>query len=144
MPVSEHYVLGDFAGKDDWVGGKKYMFLSTRLVEKLERLTTMLHASGYKCERIPLLSAYRSPLLNSEIGNKTTLSRPTYGDAADMIVTDYNGDGKADKADAEILMAAVTKLDKETSLVGGASIYRPNGAHGYFIHTDTRGQLIRW
>lgn len=143
-PVSEHYRLGDFAGKDNWVGGHKYLFLEPRMVEKLETLIATLKSEGYHVNKIPLLSAYRSPFLNEDIGNKTTLSRHTYGDAADMIVGDYNGDGRADRRDADILMAAVTKLDKETPLVGGASLYKPNGAHGYFIHTDTRGTLVRW
>ncbi|MDB5098867.1 MAG: hypothetical protein JWM80_3288 [Cyanobacteria bacterium RYN_339] len=144
MPVSEHYKLGDFAGKDNWVGGHKYLMVQPRVVEKLERIIMTLHAEGYPCGKLELMSAYRSPFLNEDIGNTTTLSRHTYGDAVDMLVPDLNKDGKSDKADAGIMMAAITKLDKAGILTGGGSIYAPNGAHGFFIHTDTRGALVRW
>lgn len=143
-PVSAHYKLRDFAGKDEAVGGKKYIFIEPKLVEKLERLTEKLQVSGYSCPKIELMSAYRSPWLNAAIGNETTLSRHTYGDAADMIVGDYNRDGRADKADATVLWNAVNDLDNTTRLTGGAGWYNPNGAHGYFIHTDTRGVAARW
>lgn len=142
--VSQHFKLGDFAGKDAWVGGKKYLFLEPKLVEKLERVIVTVNGLGGRCQGLELLSAYRSPALNSRIGNETTLSRHTYGDAADIICADYTGDGVNDRKDAELLMAAITKLDRETHLVGGASIYRPGSGHGYFVHTDTRGALVRW
>ncbi|MFN3430193.1 MAG: hypothetical protein ACK46X_09575 [Candidatus Sericytochromatia bacterium] len=144
VPVSEHYKLRDFAGKDAFVGGKKYLFVEPKLVEKLERLIDSMQSSGYACSKLELMSAYRSPWLNAAIGNQTSLSRHTYGDAADMIVSDFNRDGRADKADATILWKTVDKLDKETALTGGAGWYNPTGGHGYFIHTDTRGSAVRW
>lgn len=143
-PVSQHFKLGDFAGKDNWVNGKKYLFLEPKLVEKLERIIVTVRGLGGRCDGLELLSAYRSPSLNRRIGNETSLSRHTYGDAADIVCQDFTGDGKNDRADAELLMAAITKLDRETNLVGGGSIYRPGYGHGYFVHTDTRGVLVRW
>jgi uncharacterized protein YcbK (DUF882 family) len=143
-PVSEHYKLRDFAGKDAFVNGKKYLFVEPRLVEKLERLIDTMQASGYAVKKLELMSAYRSPWLNRAIGNTTSLSRHTYGDAADMIVSDFNRDGRADKQDATILWQIVDQLDHQTSLTGGAGWYNPNSAHGYFIHTDTRGAAVRW
>lgn len=144
VPLSRHYKLREFQGKDAFVGGKKYLFVEPRLVEKLERLIVTLNAAGYPCEKLELMSAYRSPALNRAIGNVTSLSRHTYGDAADMICQDFNRDGKNDYLDAQILLAAVTKLDKETDLTGGAHLYPPTPGHGYFVHTDTRGTLVRW
>ena len=142
--VSRHYKLRDFAGKDSWVDGKKYLFLEPRLVEKLERLIVTLNAAGYPSGKLELMSAFRSPWLNRAIGNRTSLSRHTYGDAADMICQDFNRDKKNDALDAQILLAAITKLDKETDLTGGACLYPPTPGHGYFVHTDTRGTLVRW
>lgn len=142
--VSQHYNLKDFQGKDNAVGGRKYLFLDSRLVEKLERLIVALDAQPHRQKKIPLMSAYRSPYLNRAIGNTTSLSRHTYGDAADMIVQDLNRDGRTDGKDARLLFAAVAKLDHETDLIGGGAIYPPNGAHGYFVHTDTRGSIARW
>lgn len=144
LPVSAHYTLGDFAGKDAWVNGHKFLFLRPKLVEKLETIIRTINAEGYHADKIELLSGYRSPWLNAEIGNTTTLSRHTYGDAADMIVADFNGDGVVDRADADILWNVVNKIDHTTDLTGGAGMYMPNGAHGYFIHTDTRGFIARW
>lgn len=144
IPLSRHYRLKDFQGKDAAVSGRKYMFVDERLVEKLERLIDALSAqTGYE-RKIPLMSAFRSPYLNKAIGNTTSLSRHTYGDAADMIVQDFNRDGRADAKDAHILFAAVARLDHETNLTGGAAIYPPNSAHGYFVHTDARGSIARW
>jgi hypothetical protein len=144
LPVSAHYRLGDFQGKDAFVGGRKYMFLDTRLVEKLERLHEVLRADGYRCEKLRVMSGYRSPWLNRAIGNRTALSRHTYGDAADMVVQDHDGSGRVTRRDAEILLAAATRLDRETDLTGGGAIYPPTGGHGWFVHTDTRGKVVRW
>lgn len=143
-PISEHYKLRDFAGKDAWVKGKKYLFIEPRLVEKLERATDLLQAGGFKCGKLELMSAYRSPWLNAAIGNTTKLSRHTYGDAGDVHAQDFNRDGRVSMADAKILMDILQQLDETTHLTGGLSLYNPNSAHGYFIHTDTRGVMARW
>lgn len=143
-PISRHYKLGDFAGKDSWVGGKKYLFIDTQLVEKLERAVDMLNAKGFKAGKLELMSAYRSPWLNAAIGNRTSLSRHTYGDAADVLTQDFNRDGKLDLADALILKETFDQLDKVGHLTGGLSLYNPNSAHGYFVHTDARGVAARW
>lgn len=144
VPVSRHYKLRDFAGKDSFVNGRKYMFVQPKMVEKLERIIDTINAEGYRSGKIELMSAYRSPYLNASIGNDTTLSRHTYGDAADMLAADFNGDGRVDRTDGQILFGAADKLDRTTSLTGGGSLYNPNGAHGYFVHTDTRGFIARW
>ncbi|HEY9722050.1 MAG TPA: D-Ala-D-Ala carboxypeptidase family metallohydrolase [Oscillatoriaceae cyanobacterium] len=144
LPVSQHYTLGDFAGKDSWVNGHKFLFLRPKLVQKLETIISTINAEGYHAGKIDLLSGYRSPWLNADIGNTTTLSRHTYGDAADMIVADFNGDGRVNRTDAEILWNVVNKIDHTTKLTGGAGFYNPTSAHGYFIHTDTRGFIARW
>lgn len=144
VPLSSHYTVGDFQGKDGAVAGKKYLFVEPRLVEKLERLIATLNGAGYPCGKLEIMSGFRSPQLNKAIGNVTSLSRHTYGDAADVLAQDFNRDGKVDVVDGQILLAAVTKLDKETDLVGGASLYSPGSGHGYFVHTDTRGSLVRW
>lgn len=143
-PLSTHYKVRDFAGKDAAVNGRKYLFINPRLVEKLERITEGIREAGYQTGKLELMSAYRSPWLNAAIGNKTTLSRHTYGDAADIVASDFNRDGKVDRTDANILMGVIDKLDRTSDLVGGMSLYPPNSAHGYFIHTDTRGTAARW
>lgn len=142
--ISRHYKLGDFQGKDSWAGGKKYLFVNAQLVEKLERAIDSLHAKGFAAGKLELMSAYRSPWLNAAIGNTTSLSRHTYGDAADVLAQDFNRDGKVDLADALILKQTFDQLDGVGHLTGGLSLYNPNAAHGYFVHTDTRGYMARW
>lgn len=144
LRLSEHYKAGDFAGKDTAVGGKKYLFINPKLVEKLERATDMLRARGYAVSKLEVMSAYRSPWLNRAIGNTTTLSRHTYGDAADVHAVDFNRDGRMDRADADILAGVFDELDRTTDLTGGLHLYPPTPAHGYFVHTDTRGASARW
>lgn len=144
VPVSTHYKVRDFAGKDGFVNGKKYLFIEPRLVEKLERGIEALKHAGYRARKLELMSAYRSPYLNGAIGNTTTLSRHTYGDAADVLASDFDGNGRVDRKDGQILFSTFDKLDRETGLTGGASLYPPTSAHGYFVHTDTRGHAARW
>lgn len=141
--LSRHFTLGQFETKD---GNRpeKYMFVSPRLIEKLERIVDALNAEGYKANGLRIMSGYRTPAYNAAIGNKTTLSRHTYGDAADVLADDWDGDGKITKADAQILYRIADRLDRETHLKGGLSLYPPNSAHGWFVHIDTRGKASRW
>jgi uncharacterized protein YcbK (DUF882 family) len=141
--VSRHFTLGQFETKDG-KRDEKYMFLSPRLITKLERIIDELHADGYKANGLRIMSGYRTPAYNSGIGNKTSLSRHTYGDAADILADDWNRDGKITEADAKILYRIADRLDRTTDLKGGLSLYKPTSAHGWFVHVDTRGKASRW
>ncbi len=138
--LSEHFKLSDFLCK----GHKGVVSVSPRIVAKLESLIGTLGHDGYKVGTLRLLSAYRTPGYNRAIGNVTSRSRHIHGDAADVLADDFNGDGRIDRSDARILMAAVDKLDKDPTYRGGASMYPPSGGHGWFVHTDTRGTAVRW
>lgn len=141
--VSRYFTLGQFETKD----GKrdaKYMFLSTRLVTKLEAIVDALNDQGYEADGLRIMSGYRTPAYNAGIGNKTSLSRHTYGDAADILADDWNRDGKITQADAKILYQIADRLDRTTDLTGGLSLYKPNSAHGWFVHVDARGKASRW
>ncbi len=141
--VSRHFTLGQFETKD---GNRpeKYMFLSPRLITKLERIVDALNADGYPANGLRIMSGYRTPAYNSGIGNKTSLSRHTYGDAADILADDWNRDGQITRADAQILYRIADRLDRTTELKGGLSLYKPTSAHGWFVHVDTRGKASRW
>ena len=141
--VSKHFTLGQFETKDG-KRAEKYMFLDTRLVTKLERIVKELNSQGYKASGLRIMSGYRTPAYNSGIGNKTSLSRHTYGDAADILADDWNRDGTITKADAQILYRIADRLDRTTDLTGGLSLYEPNSAHGWFVHVDARGKASRW
>lgn len=142
-PVGRSFKLGQFAVKDS-PRDEKYMMLSPRLIEKLERIVDTLNDQGYSARSLRIMSGYRTPAYNSGIGNKTTLSRHTYGDAADVLADDWDRDGAITRKDAQILYRVADKLDRGTDLTGGLSLYQPNGSHGWFVHVDTRGKLARW
>jgi len=143
MPVSRSFTLGQFAVKDG-ARREKYMFLSPRLIEKLERVIDELNAAGYHARGLRIMSGYRTPAYNEGIGNKTTLSRHTYGDAADVLADDWDGDGRITEKDARILYDIADRLDRTTNLTGGLSLYHPTASHGWFVHIDARGHLARW
>lgn len=138
--LSAHFTINDFLCKGD----KSLVAVSPKLVAKLESLIGTLRNDGYQAGKLRLLSGFRTPGYNRSIGNRTSHSRHIHGDAADVLADDFNRDGAIDKRDAQILMAAVTKLDTSATFRGGASVYPPNGSHGWFVHTDTRGKAARW
>lgn len=142
-PVSRSFRLSQFAVKDG-PRSEKYMMLSPRLLEKLERIVAALNDQGYSARSLRIMSGYRTPAYNAGIGNKTSLSRHTYGDAADVLADDWDRDGAITKRDAQILYRIADKLDRSTALKGGLSLYQPNSSHGWFLHVDARGKLARW
>lgn len=141
--LSRHFTLGQFEAKDGR-HDEKYMFVSSRLIAKLERIVEELNAQGYEADGLRIMSGYRTPAYNAGIGNKTSLSRHTYGDAADILADDWNRDGAITRADAQILYRIADRLDRTTELAGGLSLYEPTSAHGWFVHVDTRGKASRW
>lgn len=141
--VSPSFTLGQFAVKDG-ARSEKYMFLDPRLLEKLERVVEALRAQGYVAPTLRIMSGYRTPAYNEGIGNKTSLSRHTYGDAADVLADDWDGDGDISQKDAQLLFRMADKLDQTTELTGGLSLYPPTSEHGWFVHIDARGRAARW
>ena len=76
-----------------------------------------------------------------------------YGDASDVFVDndgdgrmdDLNGDGRIDYRDAQVIVAAVERVEESFgSLVGGAGVYKATADHGPFAHIDARGDRVRW
>lgn len=76
-----------------------------------------------------------------------------FGDASDVFVDndgdgrmdDLNGDGRIDYRDAQVIVAAVERVEESfSSLIGGAGAYRATAVHGPFAHIDARGVRERW
>lgn len=154
VPVSPHFVLGDFLAKQasTW---PKYVALSPELLIKLERLLEAVNEAGVPASDLTVMSGYRTPAYNAAIGNTTVYSRHLYGDAADVFVDedgdgrmdDLTGDGVVDQADAEWLAALADGVEAEphnAQLVGGVGVYGPAPHRGPFVHLDTRGSAVRW
>ncbi len=152
--VSPHFRLAQFVGKQE-SDYPKYLVLRTRLLLKLETVLEELRERGIDADTLFVMSGYRTPFYNAAIGNTTTYSRHSYGDAADVFVDldddgrmdDINGDGKADLGDALLIYGMVEELSKDTwfqPFEGGLGIYPPNPRFGPMVHMDTRGEKARW
>lgn len=154
MYVSEHFQLKNFLTKNQWDVWPKYIALDLRLIDKLELVMQELNAMGIRADRMHVMSGFRTPDYNGPGGDgRASLSRHTYGDAADVWVDnddngymdDLNGDGRIDVNDAAVIRHAVDRIERRfPDLVGGTGIYSANSAHGPFIHIDTRGTRARW
>ncbi len=153
--VSEHFQLADFLTHDQQNVWPKYLVLREPLLDKLELVLDDLRAHGYRADRLHVMSGFRTPQYNQSGGDpsgRAERSRHQYGDAADVwvengsgVMADLNGDGRIDTRDAAVLAAAAERVEQaHPELVGGVGIYRGTGAHGPFVHIDTRGQRARW
>ena len=156
MPVSEHFLLGNFLTKGQVDVWPKYVVMSPHLLDKLELTLQQLESEGHPVHNVGIISGFRTPSCNAHGGNtegRGSLSRHLYGDAMDFYIDnggnqtmdDLNGDGRIDVRDARVLAAAADVVEKShPSLIEGIGIYPPTGAHRGFVHIDTRGYRARW
>jgi hypothetical protein len=153
--VSEHFTLADFLTHDQQAVWPKYLVLHESLVDKLELVLAELKSQGYDAKALHVMSGFRTPQYNESGGDpsgRAELSRHQYGDAADVWVengagrmADLNGDGRINASDAAIVARAAERVEQtHPDLIGGVGIYRATGAHGPFVHIDTRGYRARW
>lgn len=152
--VSPRFKLGQFRCKQ--AGGyPAYLVLREQLLLKLELILDKLAGRGIHAETLHVMSGYRTPEYNDDIGNGE-YSRHIYGDAADIFVDqnprdgrmdDLNGDGRTNREDARWLSQLVDEIDNDPAhktLKGGMGIYTSNDYHGPFVHVDVRGFITRW
>ena len=154
--LSAHFRVRDFLTHDQPDVWPKYEVVSLRLVDKLELVLADLRAHGINPEGVYVMSGFRTPQYNRAGGDprgRASLSRHMYGDAADIYIdngatgsmSDLNHDGRVDINDARVILAAVNRVERShPALVGGCGLYGGNGAHGPFVHIDTRGYAARW
>ena len=154
--LSPHFTLGQLLCKQP--GSPRFAVVSIPLVMKLEAILERVAAAGHEVHTLHVMSAYRTPWYNREIGNTTTLSHHLYGEAADIfvdadgdgIMDDLNRDGRTDVADAQLLSRVVEEVERAERrvlpgiLVGGLKAYRRNQVRGPFVHVDVRGRAARW
>jgi uncharacterized protein YcbK (DUF882 family) len=155
-PLSDHFTLADFLTHDQQNIWPKYLVLDMRLVDKLELVLQDLEEHGMSTNGVHVMSGFRTPQYNVRGGDprgRATLSRHMYGDASDIFIDndgndwmdDLNRDGKLNIKDAEVILAAVDRVEREhPGLVGGAGVYPAESGHGPFIHIDVRGYRARW
>jgi len=116
--VSPHFRLRQFLCKQE---GEypKYLVLDARLLLVLESVLQKVNDTGYRCPTFAIMSGYRTPYYNRAIGNPTTYSRHTLGDAADIFIDaspedgemdDLNRDGVVNFRDSTVLYNIVNKM----------------------------------
>ena len=154
--LSEHFRLRDFLTHDQEGVWPKYLVVDTKLVDKLELVLSDLESRGVRVAGVKVMSGFRTPQYNRGGGNprgRAALSRHMFGDAADIFIDnngdgnmdDLNGDRRVNIRDAQVLQAAVDRVEREhPALVGGCGVYVASGGHGPFTHIDTRGFRARW
>jgi hypothetical protein len=150
--LSPHFELRQFLCKQA-AGYPKYVVLSEALILKLERVIEALDRAGHDVDTLHVMSGYRTPYYNEQIGNVRD-SQHTAGTAADVFVDektdgrmdDLNGDGVVTRDDAIWLFELVDRMDRlpDALFKGGLGDYGSTAAHGPFVHVDVRGRLARW
>ena len=152
-PVSPHFTLGQFLCKQEG-SFPKYLVLREQLVLKLELLLEQFNAAVFRADTFGFISADRTPYYNARLEN-ALYSRHTWGDAADIYLDgdgdgrmdDLDGDGRSGAGDGTFFRDFVEALSDKAwyrPFEGGLGDYKPNAAHGSFVHVDCRGFRARW
>jgi len=156
LQLSEHFRLRDFVTKDQFTVWPKYVVLHESLIDKLELVIDELNAMGHPVHHVQVMSGFRHPFYNQQgvgRGGRADESRHQYGDASDIFVDndrdgtmdDLDGDHRITVRDAEIIIAAVNRVESaHPELIGGMGRYHATHAHGPFVHIDVRGTPARW
>lgn len=152
--VSPHFTLGEFLCKQQPDHWPKFLVLQPPLVIKLELLLEEVNRRGIRTDSLFVMSGYRTPWYNRNLGNGQ-FSRHVWGAAADIFIDttgngrmdDLTGNGKSGLAEARILQRIVQETFADPPsprLVGGLGLYGPRPHRGPFIHVDVRGEQARW
>ena len=150
LAVSKHLRLRHFVTHDDqaevW---PKYVALNPRLLDKLELVFAELEARNTELAssstlEVEVHSGFRTPGHNRRISGAAKDSRHQYGDAADVVV-DANRNGRFDRSDYRLVVAAVEAIERNhPDLAGGLGIYTSRRYSKPYVHIDARGKKSRW
>lgn len=149
LAVSKHLRLRHFVTHDDqaevW---PKYVALNPRLLDKLELVLAELEHSRRDQDvaqlELDVHSGFRTPGHNRFVSGAARDSRHQYGDAADVVV-DANGNGRFDRSDYRLVVAAVEEVERtHPDLAGGLGIYTSGRFSKPYVHIDARGRKSRW
>ncbi len=152
--VSPHFQLGQFLCKQQ-SDFPKYVIIQESLVQKLEVILAEVNRQGFHTASFVIMSGYRTPSYNADLGNGR-YSRHLWGGAADIfidvapndgVMDDLNKDGMINIDDADVLRGLIDRLTAQSpsrSVQGGLSSYKATPYHGPYVHVDARGWKARW
>jgi uncharacterized protein YcbK (DUF882 family) len=151
LSVSKHLKLQDFVTHDEQADvWPKYVALNPRLLDKLELVLTELESQRGTADADPqqmeldVHSGFRTPSHNRRVRRAARDSRHQYGDAADVVI-DANGNGRIDRGDQRLVVAAVEAVERtHPDLVGGLGVYSSRRYNTPYVHIDARGRKSRW
>lgn len=151
LAISKHLKIRHFVTHDDQAAvWPKYVALNPRLLDKLELVLAELEnhraESGALVQQIELdvHSGFRTPAHNRRVRRAARDSRHQYGDAADVVV-DANGNGRIDRTDHRLVVAAVEAVERShPDLAGGLGVYTSGRYPRPYVHIDARGRRSRW
>lgn len=151
LAISKHLKIRHFVTHDDQAAvWPKYVALNPRLLDKLELVLAELEnhraEAGALAQQIELdvHSGFRTPAHNRRVRRAARDSRHQYGDAADVVV-DANGNGRIDRTDHRLVVAAVEAVERShPDLAGGLGVYTSGRYPTPYVHIDARGRRSRW
>jgi uncharacterized protein YcbK (DUF882 family) len=156
LAITKHLRIGHFVTHDDqrdvW---PKYVAINPRLLDKLELVFAELEtlrgqerrAAGLASDsqlELDVHSGFRTPAHNRRVRRAASDSRHQYGDAADIVI-DANGNGRFDRSDYRLVVAAVEAVERNhPDLAGGLGVYTSGRYIRPYVHIDARGRKSRW
>ena len=151
LAISKHLLIRHFVTHDDQADvWPKYIALNPRLLDKLELVLAELESKQGTLDstaaplEVDVHSGFRTPAHNRRVRRAARDSRHQYGDAADVVI-DANGNGRIDRGDQRLVVAAVEAVERtHPDLVGGLGIYNSRRYATPYIHIDARGVRTRW
>ncbi len=115
----------------------QYWLIDKKLLYRLLALKTLLKKEGYDPNGFDVISGYRHPLHNEQVGGARS-SKHIKGEAVDLLIRDINQDGRYKDADKAIILQLVDQ--KIIGDRGGVGRYPGSRV----IHIDVRGHRARW
>lgn len=126
---TEHFSIEEFNTSEKAEGGR-YLYILCKILPSLEQVK---NRSGNIAMKIN--SGFRNPYKNGQLHNSAKESSHLYGIAVDIDWTDFNGDGKVDAKDRQLVVKSAKSA--------GACIEPEDGVRR--IHMDWRGQCpVGW
>ncbi len=137
----DEYRVKDFVTKDGLMKrfkkSEQYMLLDKKLLYKLLELKLALKDKGYNPDGFKMVSAFRHPRHNEDIGGASQ-SRHMHGQAIDIKVKDVDQNGVANQKDKKIILDLLEEQIIKSE--GGIGRYPKSMS----VHFDTRGYRARW
>ena len=151
-PLTRHLRVSDFITHDGQSQWPRYLAVDVRLLDKLELILETLErtqgdatvAGSAPRFAIEVRSGFRTPYHNARVPGSARDSRHQLGEAADIAI-DVDRDGRFTMKDLRQVLRAIESVEAEhPELRGGLGRYTSRRFSSPYVHTDVRGDAVRW